>query len=103
MRNLTKEEIGKLKEVEEILKDVTSTEVESNQPLKIVKLCLSAVQEVIEGNGNKKIFIADDNGSTFHALRHVLDANPDYATMCYVKEYSPDMKDVPVDEICLID
>lgn len=102
MRNLTKEEIKTLKKAEKILRDATSTEVLHTDIHTVTNLCVDSLKAVIEGNGDKKVFVSeDDEGYHYHSLDYLLDTNPKTSTLDFIRDYS-NMGDLPDEEICLL-
>lgn len=102
MKKLTQEEIKTLKKAEKILRDATSTEVLHTDIHTVTNLCVDSLKAVIEGNGDKKVFVAgDDEGYHYHSLGYLLDTNPKKNTLDSIRDYS-DMGDLPDEEICLL-
>lgn len=104
MREATREELEVLKAAQLVLKSMMDDEIEKPfGGVNVNKLAHNALNEVIDGNGHKVIFIASDDNDTYHQLFDVLDTNPSalgYLQMAKMK--NPCMKDYENEDIALL-
>lgn len=105
MRKATREEIEVLKAAQLVLKNMMKDEIEKPvlNVLNVHRLARNALEEVIAGNGHKRIFItSDDEGNSYHRLLYLLDTTPEKIELEMIKEDSPCMEDYKDEEIALL-
>ena len=101
MFEATREELEVLKAATLVLNHLGKDELDSERPYKIHCLAKNALEEVIQGNGAKKLFITnDDEGNGYHGLFYMIDSNPDELEALRMDSYCFD--NVPNKEIALL-
>lgn len=84
-----------------ILKKHKKNAIDAPSTLDINKLAQDLLEEIIKGNGDKKIFISsDDEGNSFHRLFYTIDTAPEF--LDEIKADSPCMEDFNNEQIALL-
>ena len=101
MLEATREELEILKAAALVLNHLGKDELDSERPYKIHCLAKNALEEVIQGNGTKKLFITnDDEGNGYHGLFYMIDSTPD--ELDFLRMESCCFDNVPNEEIALV-
>ena len=99
--NFDTNEIEVLTAAYNILKKHKKNAIDAPSTLDINKLAQDLLEEIIKGNGDKKIFISsDDEGNSFHRLFYTIDTAPEF--LDEIKADSPCMKDFNNEQIALL-
>ena len=84
-----------------ILKKHKKNAIDAPSTLDINKLAQDLLEEIIKGNGDKKIFISsDDEGNSYHRLFYTIDTAPEF--LDEIKADSPCMEDFNNEQIALL-
>lgn len=84
-----------------ILKKHKKNAIDAPSTLDINKLAQDLLEEIIKGNGDKKIFISsDDEGNSYHRLFYTIDTAHEF--LDEIKADSPCMKDFNNEQIALL-
>lgn len=84
-----------------ILKKHKENSVATPSTMDISKLTQDLLEEIIKGNGDKKIFISsDDEGNSYHRLFYTIDTSPEF--LDEIKADSPCMEDFNNEQIALL-
>lgn len=94
-------ELSVLTEVCNILKKHKKNAIDAPSTLDINKLAQDLLEEIIKGNGDKKIFISsDDEGNSYHRLFYTIDTSPEYLEE--IRADNPCMEDFNNEQIALL-
>ena len=101
MLEAPREELEILKAAALVLNHLGKDELDSERPYKIHCLAKNALEEVIQGNGTKKLFITnDDEGNGYHGFFYMIDSTPD--ELDFLRMESCCFDNVPNEEIALL-
>lgn len=99
--NFDTNELSVLTAAYNILKKHKKNAIDAPSTLDINKLAQDLLEEIIKGNGDKKIFISsDDEGNSFHRLFYTIDTSPEY--LDEIRADNPCMEDFNNEQIALL-
>lgn len=99
--NFDTNELSVLTAAYNILKKHKKNAIDAPSTLDINKLAQDLLEEIIKGNGDKKIFISsDDEGNSYHRLFYTIDTSPEYLEE--IRADNPCMEDFNNEQIALL-